>query len=249
MRNQKTRIILYLPLVLLMIIVACGANETSTTTSEPYPTTEDKVVEDRVGSYVVYPTFAELVSKSDIIVIARIKSTLDIVNMARDMDDRSQPDPNYFGIGQVYELEIDNYLKGEGLETIYYIENQGFISTSGQPTAEDIEKEKSQALAKDYIPLQANQTYLLFLRIVNQGYQIGSYDAGSLFAGTGHPWQFNLADPNCIWVEDIIQEMALYFPLQPLTKILDHIENPVESDVLPYPYPEANLECLKTPYP
>jgi hypothetical protein len=240
-----------------MISVACGVKEPSATTSkppatktsEPYPTTEDKVAVESIGSYVVYPTFAELASDSDIIVEARVKSILDIVNTARDLDDHAKPDPNYFGIGQVYELEVDSYLKGTGPETIFYVENQGFISNKGTPHAEDIEREKSKSEGKDYIPLRANQTYLLFLRVLDQGYRIGSYDAESLYAGTGHPWQYNLEDPNCVRVEDILQEMALYFPVQPITRILEQIEEPTEMQTLPYPYPEANQECLITPYP
>ena len=119
-----------------MINVACGVKETSTKTGEPpvtqiseaYPTTEEQIVVESEGSYVVYPTFAEIAADSDIIVAAHIKSSLDIVNTARDIDDHAKPDPNYFSIGQVYELEIDSYLKGTGPETIFYVENQGFIS-------------------------------------------------------------------------------------------------------------------------
>ena len=240
-----------------MVSVACGVKEPSaatsrppaTKTSEPYPATEDQVIVESQGSYVVYPTFAEIASNSDIIVVARIKSPLDIVNTARDIDDHARPDPDHFSIGQVYELEIDSYLKGTGPETIFYVENQGFISNQGTPNAEDIEREKSEAEGQAYIPLRADQTYLLFLRVLDQGYRIGSYDAESLYVGTGHPWQFDLADPNCVRVEDIIQEMALYFPVQPLTKIREQIEEPVEMQTLPYPCPEVNQECLITPYP
>ena len=160
-----------------MISGACGVKEPAaarskppaTKTSAPYPTTEDKVLVESVGSYVVYLTFAELASNSDIIVEAHVKSTLDIVNMARAIDDHAKPDPSYFGIGQVYELEIESYLKGNGPETIYYVEYQGTIWDNGAPSVEDIEREKSKWEGQEYIPLRANQTYLLFLRNSGSG--------------------------------------------------------------------------------
>jgi hypothetical protein len=259
MRSQTLIISLFLALVLLLVGVACDAQEPAiepsepgelivTQSSKPSELSNDELVVERLSSYVVYPTFAEIAAAADIIVIARVKSKLEIVNMARDVSDSTQPDPHYFGIGQVYKLEIDSYLQGTGLETLYYVEYQGFINDSGQPDAADIEREKSQSAGKEYIPLQANQTYLLFLTAIDY-YGVGSYDVENFYVRTGHPSQFNLANPNCVRVEDILSEMDLYFPPQPLTKIKDQIAGPDEAKTFPYPYPEGNQECLVTPYP
>ena len=112
MRIRRTSTFLFMSMVLLVFTTSCSVEETPIETDKPSAAQEEKTVVESIGSYVVYPTFADLAFNSDIIVIVQAKSTLDIVNTARDIDDHSKPDPNYFSIGQVYELKIESYLSG-----------------------------------------------------------------------------------------------------------------------------------------
>lgn len=110
---------------------------------------------------VFYTSFQELASRSTNIVIGSVIAPVEMINTARDIDDLSHPDPDYFSISQIYEVEVERYLKGKGEEIIDIVQNQGFlIIQSDPPTTSEIEKARMEY---DYIHLHPGQTYLFFV--------------------------------------------------------------------------------------
>jgi hypothetical protein len=105
---------------------------------------------------VVYFSIPELSTKSDLIIIGQATATKEIINTARIPDDPTKPDPECFSIGQIYEIRVDDHLKGSSAKIIYVPQHQGFLSTpSGPPTVEQIaEAQKAYAELDRYFPSQ-----------------------------------------------------------------------------------------------
>lgn len=203
---------------------------------------------------VVYTSLAEISSKADVIAIASAMAEKEIVNTARDPDDPNQPDSQYFSVGQVFEVEVEEYVIGGGPKIIYVIQNQGFLVTrDGQPTTADINKATADY---NYTPISLGRKYLMFLRRARPVYE--NYAEKELFGGIGHPWLFDLSNPDCVRPEDAV-DIFRFYPPQPLAEIRRSIAvslgveepggiayptagvaSPCTSEILtggPYPYP------------
>lgn len=200
---------------------------------------------------VAYTSIPELSSESSTIIIGKIISTGEIINMARDVDS-SKPDPNYFGVGQIYEVEVERYLKGNGEKNIKFVQYQGFLVTGSKtPTTDQIEKAKVET---DYIRLSTNQRVLMFLNKFPY-----EYAKGPLFISVGHPSLFDITDPKCVRPLDTLLDIYKYFPPKPLTVFAKQIDEPFDtsrpSNELPYPPPDeplyncTNNDKSSEPYP
>ena len=63
------------------------------------------------SSYIQNTSIAQIVADSPLIVIAQTVKMDHIINMARDVDDPSQPVKDVYGVGQVYEVKISKVIK------------------------------------------------------------------------------------------------------------------------------------------
>lgn len=256
-----------LPLIafctLSLLLVACKTsyvtdnNDFVVADSDPTETTSTpEVVTTMIYEVpVFYASIPELSSQSSTIIIGKIISAGEIINTVRDVDP-SKPDPNNFGIGQIYEVEVERYLKGNGEKFIKIVQNQGDIVTGLEtPTTAQIEKAKAEA---DYILLSINQRLLMFLE--NPFFKFGEYAKGPLFFGVGHPWLFDITDPECVRPIDTLQGVYKYFPPQPFPAFVKQIDEPFDPsrqlEALPYPPPEpeplyscTNNNKSSEPYP
>ena len=68
-----------------------------------------------------------MVADFPLIVIAQTVKMDHIINMARDVDDPSQPAKDVYGVGQVYEDKISKVIKGNETGTIYLVQSEGFL--------------------------------------------------------------------------------------------------------------------------
>ena len=202
---------------------------------------------------VIYTSIPELSSKSDTIIIGKIIATGEIINTARDFDDPAKPDPDYFSVGQIYEVDVEQYLKGDGDKIINILQNQGFLITrSKAPTTSEIERAMAEY---DYVQLRPGQTYLFFINTAQNEY--GEFTKEKLFAGVGHPWLFDMTDPECVQPLDTLEVIYAYFPPRPLTTFINQLIKPFDQssqlESLPYPPPETlNTTCpikSSAPYP
>jgi hypothetical protein len=239
--------------IISMAITACsmdiqtsGNNSPRLTTATPY---EIVTIQE---SAVVYTTLKEIVDRSDVIVVGRASNKKGIVNIARDPSNHTIPDPIYFSIGQIYEVQIDSYLKGEGKSNIFVIQNEGFFSlASQQPTSEIIEQAKNHS---DSIPLIIGKRYIMFLSSHDPEYSYADFPIDEFLFAKGHPWQFEITDTDCVQPVDKITDLYMNFPAQTLDKFIQFINNPTTFPEVPYPAPLSSERCTEesivtTPYP
>jgi hypothetical protein len=71
-----------------------------------------------VPSMVYYGSFYELTEQADIVIIGQAQEAKEIVNAARVPGDPAKPDADHFGVGQIYEVRVDEYQKGDGPKII-----------------------------------------------------------------------------------------------------------------------------------
>jgi len=139
-----------------------------------------------------------------------------------DPNDPTKQDPEYFGIGQVYEVEISSYIKGEGPKSLYVIQNQGIVNRDLHKLSDD-DIERAQKMSK-VIPLSINEQYVLFLHPASYSY--GKFPLEQLVVGRGHPWVFRINELDCVQIEDSIANVLRYFPARTLDEFIGSIRNP-----------------------
>ncbi len=110
MAIKKIIVGIIIMMILGNLITACKIESQSTDATQTYSTGSQVFTS---ASYITATSVSELANISTLIVIGKAIKTGNVINMARDIDDISKPDPNLFGIGQIYELEVTRYLKGE----------------------------------------------------------------------------------------------------------------------------------------
>jgi hypothetical protein len=262
---RKNSVIISLILGTLLVVMAPACNLVNSTISQTNTKADQPIIGESSSSMIIHASFPELTYNSDIIVIARPVSAIDIVNTSRDVIDDSKPDPNQFSINYIYEIKIEKYLVGDGPETILLAQNQGRITqTKGKtPSPQEIRQVSSSGRESKNPPLRLGNRYLMFLRnpdavdYVFDGYQ-SSYKAGELYSLLLPPRVFNLTDPDCVYPELPIQGYLSSFPPMPLTQIQDEMMKPFNPEdpaaSIPYPPPEMSEDCLyllvtPVPYP
>jgi len=256
--EKRTLRIIAICLVTLLL-VACNtsyveeSDDSTVVGSDPTVTTDELDVTTYVVEEVpvAYTSIPELSNMSDIIIIGKIISAGNIINMARDVN-TAKPDPNYFGIGQTYKVEIESYLKGDGDKIIEFVQYQGFIITGlTNPPIDEIEKVKSET---DYIHLDKNQKLLMFLD--KSPYEYREYTRAPLFISVGHPSLFDITDPECVQPLDTLIDIHKYFPPKSFITFAQQINEPFDvsskPEAFPYPPPETLDRCSdksSNPYP
>lgn len=187
------------------------------------------------GDFIVAHSMKELVDKSIIIVSGKASALKEVINMARDVNDNNKTDPNLLRLGQVYQFEVDQYLKGNGPKTIYIVQPEGFLGGDQvgiNLNDANIEKARSQEI---YIPLRLNNPYILFLEALNGFPSLKNYYTGAIF-----PWRFDISNPDLVIPESPWEGALQAFPPRKASDLLAQITNP-ELASTSYPPP--------TPYP
>jgi hypothetical protein len=163
-----------------------------------------------------------------------------IINMARDVKDITKPAKDYFGVGQVYQVKITNLLKGNETETIYVVQEEGFLGTNDAKTEIEILKSKERY---NFVPMSQGKVYLMFLR------PMLSYPEEKLFVGIAQPWRFDASDPARVVPESPWKQANLFFPPQSLDTFIEQIEHPDSIISSPYPPPQSLLSQSAYPPP
>ncbi len=190
--------------------------------------TPEVEVENRQHSYRYVTTIQELISQSEIIVIGSVVKRSDgVINMARDVENVYEADKNLFGLGQIYEFHVTQYVKGEGDEYITILQVEGMFDATdigGVANMSSADFERAQ-IQGDYIPYVVNQTYLLFLR------QTSGF-AEKYYVGTIHPWRFVITADQRAVPETLWDNVWSYFRPVPLDVMIKQIQNP-EQPIIP----------------
>ena len=134
------------------------------------------------SSHAVVSSLDELVEFSTHVVTGRYtnrKTEIHIPNTGPD----GEPDNSIVGIGTVYTIEVESYLKGDGASEIQVVQIEQFRTQSPGAAA------RVSDLKSARFPFEPDGRYLLFLIPQGQG---GSMP--DLFLGVAEPYRFKLTD-------------------------------------------------------
>jgi hypothetical protein len=213
-------------LLIFLVFVALFTNACSNLSNIVAPTSVPSQVYQGNGvsglnDYIVARSMKELVDKSTIIVSGQAIARKEIINGARDVNDINKPDSHILDVGQVYQFEVDKYLKGNGPKTIFVVQSEGFLvgdQVGINLNDDNITKARSQ---EKFIPIQLNHPYIIFLVLVKGFPSLKNYYAGSIL-----PWRFDISNPDAVIPESPSEGALQAFPPRKDSVLLAQIANP-----------------------
>jgi hypothetical protein len=143
-------------------------------------------------------TLEELAAKSSVVVIGTVSSDEPTTRNihGRYPGDSSRPDPNYIGVGSIYQVDVERYLKGSGGDSLPVVQ---FESTITNHNGQMVENPRREA---DF-PLTKGTRYLLFLEPQSE--------APDLWFGTTEPYRWVLSSGQAT-VETLVESARAMFP-------------------------------------
>jgi hypothetical protein len=206
------------------------------TPSQPIGTAVPTTLGPVAASYVTAQSIQELTTRSTEIAIGHVTQMAGVINDARDVNDRTKPDPILLAVGQIYHFTVDQTLKGTLSPTIDILQVEGWMIRG--PVADPTSMTGAEdALARknyEYIPLRPGVRYLVFLA------KPFILPPNQYYGGIAQPWRFDLSDQAMVRPESPWHDASWLFPAQPLSSVLSQIQNP---SMTPVSTP------LSTPYP
>lgn len=229
----------------LAVLVACGSPEpqgpaaaesTQTSTAaeptqtptavEPAPTPTYACPDDipiTVEDPAIIWSLEERVEISPMIVIGRVEAEAGIVNTVRLEEAPTTPDPNDFGLGQVYRVNVEEYIRGSGPATLNVVNAEGYLpSRDGSPVElpeSDAELDCIRAAYQSYLPLQVGERYLFFLQTA----EYFDPDVEYAFTSLGHPWRYLLPEGGQGRPESPYQEANDAYPVMPSEEFVETV--------------------------
>lgn len=200
----------------LMLLLALFLASCSTSTSSNPQSAQDVGIHYEASYNAAY-TLDQLVAQSEIIVIGSATKSDETINMSRNPQDPSQPDPQTYSLGQVYEVQIQRYLKGKGPSSVKLIEVEAVIEVAlGTPVSPAT---IAQARAKyHFVPIKPKRQYIFFLRTVP------GYPGAPYFIGAAEPERFDLSNPSAVVPESPWEGAPRAFPKVPADQMLKNIQ-------------------------
>ena len=176
----------------------------------------------------VVETLEARVAKTPIIVIGQVSEAGEIINTTRNVNDSSQPDPHMFGLGQVYRVKVEQYLKGTGSTSLSVVQAEGDVvyNPDGPPAIPTTDEEVARLKARfAHVPLSTGTRYLFFLAPMEGFDPALNYRAGAL----GEPWRFVLPLTGNAQAESAAREAVDAFPPRPSMELLTQVEQLIQT--------------------
>lgn len=193
----------------ILATAACGDRNTTPSTAARQPDMGQ-------ASYITADSLEELAAQSPVIVVAEVSGRGEAVNMARDPNNVSEPDPSTFILGQVYHVTVQRYVKGSGDDVLDVLQPEGFVNKERIPISQQA-IEQSRA-TYPHIPMDAGVRYLLFLK-PTQGFPSEKY-----YTGVMQPWRFTIPGDGMANPESPWQGAPEAFPALPAATLIDELE-------------------------
>jgi photosystem II stability/assembly factor-like uncharacterized protein len=171
-------------------------------------------------------TFHDLADNASLIVTGEVTAVGNVIDLSRGNDPK-----NIYEIGQVYEFQVDQVLKGDRFTTLQVVQVEGFLANKGIFTNQTIQQAKDNF---DYVPMKDGRTYLLFLN------PLAAYTDNQYYIGDLEPARFDISNPNQVIPESPWQTASRVFPAESLQTIIAQIK-PTEST------PTAPSQATETP--
>ncbi|MBI4311736.1 MAG: hypothetical protein HY681_08130 [Chloroflexi bacterium] len=115
------------------------------------------------SDYDVAKSLGEQAHSAQVILIGTVKSLGGIVNTARDPANPSLPHLDIFGVGQLYQIEVDEYLKGSGPTSIDILQVENYLNLA-RKSQESRANPGRKGPGPDSMVLQPGVRYLFFLQ-------------------------------------------------------------------------------------
>ena len=167
--------------------------------------------------YVTSRGLAELVADSTLILIGTTSDAEPREERVpgRLPGDPSKPDPNYTMIGNVYDIRVEHYLKGEGDATLRIVQSIGFDAfVPGPPnTPGRLTQGRNDSIA---VRLGKSSRYLIFLTEFE--------DIPGLWTGTVEPYRFLLVKGRAL-VESPVGDLEGKFPSRSEDELVSLVES------------------------
>ena len=77
--------------------------------------------------YTPAKSMKEIFDRSNIAVRGRAVGIAGVVNTSMDPEDPSKPHAGGFGLGRIYDIEVDEYFKGDGEASVQFVQTEAFI--------------------------------------------------------------------------------------------------------------------------
>jgi hypothetical protein len=251
MKNREDFLLPFILIGVLLVSGACAVPSTDDASPDiPIDTPYTYITTSQVAS----SSFQELAQYADIVVIAKVISEEAVINTARDPGDPSKPDTRLFSITPVYTIEVEQFIKGRGANTLNLVQNQGIIILDAQgtrPSPAEIDAVIQENEGQVFISLSQDKRYLMFLRILDEAdYEVDGYRSGSLYAGVAEPWRFEITPEEVVVPETVLTDLRQQFPPQPLGDVIEKVNQPFAPGQGVGPYPSPSPEPLRQPsYP
>ena len=163
------------------------------------------------ASFVTSASLEDLTAKSSIIAIGTVRAGKPTIRHIQggDPDNSSQPELGFVGVGSVYQVNVERYLKGNGDGTLPVVQFESIIA--------DHQGQMIQVRTREAdFPLNKGTRYLLFLRPQAQ--------APDLLIGTAEPSRFVLSS-GLARVETPADGLEVLFPDSSESDLVARVEN------------------------
>lgn len=216
---------------LVRIVEQLIAGDGAESRETPVPVAPTPPSVDPTGSLVdpiIVGSLEQLVDVSPFIFIGTVIAPGEIVNLARDVTNHSQPDSQRFHLGQVYEVSVEGYLKGQGPSVLPVVQMEGRSASGDRPATPPTTQAEIAAMKAQFgaIPLVAGQRYVFFVR------PLEDFDAGREYMATsyGHPWWFTLPVDGMAEAGSQYPEAVAAFPPETASAFVTRIQELVENE-------------------
>lgn len=159
------------------------------------------------GSPAVGYDMKQLVTASDAIIVGMVLRSTQTRNLARLVSDPTQEAKDILILGQDYDVRVDAVLKGPVISSS--LVTVSLAKWHGIP-------QQTPAADRDYIPFSIGQSYVLFLRALNDG--------TSAFGQSLEPFRFKIDGANAT-AESRWGRAADYFPSRAKETLLAQIRD------------------------
>lgn len=191
-------------------------------------------------------TYKEIIEKSEIIIIGSVMDTGITFNGARMGNNLEQAVPTLYGLDRIYEVKVDQYLKGSGPDTFFIIRAEGLASAL---TAEELQaKVQRGEFEEESTPLNPDTPYLMFLRRFPEADQYPEIPKGVYYIRVSTPWLFDISNPESVMPILTVCDSYSYPFRVPLEDVMKYIQ---QSEIIPpTPTPaDESVEEHAYPYP
>lgn len=163
-----------------------------------------------------------MVEASSLVFVGTVEAPGEIVNTARDVNDISQPDPNLFILGQVYRVDVEQYIRDEGPDRKNIVQSEGFVRHGGEeeniPTDQTVIEQAKEQYGE--APIQSGERYLFFANPL-RGFDP---DEHYVVGDAGYPTRFLLGTDGVARQESSIEWLDEQFPAHSIDELLADVE-------------------------